>query len=155
MSLTESMHRGLIVCEHAADERSVRAQLREFDDRLILSQEVDREHGCYVYVVVRRWSDSHDAAVVCDWRDEHGRPLPLSSRLVDKVKNLHVGSRAPQVDVLAHNDSLRQQAKDEFEAVSEDMLNDAIRRRGRISAFHRSPGLARTRARLRDQGLDD
>lgn len=150
-----SQHRGLLVAEHAADERSVQAQLKEFDDRLILSQEVDRDHGCLVYVVVRRWSDSHDVASVCEWRDDQGRPLPLSSRLVDKVKNLHVGSRAPQPDALAHNDRVRQQAKDEFDAVTDDMLRDAINRRGRLAVFHRSPGLARTRARLRDQGLDD
>lgn len=149
-----SQHRGLLVAEHATDERSVQAQLKEFDDRLILSQEVDQEHGCLVYVVVRRWSDSHDVAIVCDWRDDNGVPLPLSSRLVDKVKNLHVGSRAPQTDVLAHNDALSQQAKDEFEELSEDMLQAALRRHGRLPVFHRSPGLARTRARLRSRGID-
>lgn len=150
----ESNHRGLVVCENSVDEQSVTRALKEFDDRLILSQEVDPDYGCFVYVVVRRWSNGHDAAHICDWRDDAGVPLPLTHRLVDKVKHLSVGSRAPQPDAVAHNDALTEANRREFEDVTEDMLQDAMRRRGRINAFHRSVGLSRTRARLRDKGLD-
>lgn len=150
----ESSHRGLTVCENAADERDVTRALKDFDDRLILSQEVDQDYGRFVYVVVRRWSASHDAALICEWRDDDGRPLPLSHRLVDKVKHLSVNSRAPQADAVAHNDALTERNQRDFYDATEDMLSDAIRRRGRISPVHRSPGLARTRAKLRDKGLD-
>lgn len=150
----ESSHRGLIVCENAADEKAVTAALKQFDPRLRLGCEVDREHKRPVYVVVRVWSDSHDAAFICDWRDDNQVPLPLSHRLVDKVKDLRAGSRAPLPDAVAHNDALTAAARQEFEEATEDMLRDAVDRRGRLPVFHRSPGLARTRARLRDQGLD-
>jgi hypothetical protein len=154
LAYIETAHRGLIVCEEAADETSVQRQLRDFDDRLILSKEVDQEHGCYVYVVVRRWSNERDAAIICEWRDETGRPLPLSSRLVDKAKNLHVGSRAPQADPVAFNDAVKEANRKEADDVFDSLLHDALRRNGRLPIFHRSMGLARTRARLRDQGLD-
>jgi len=150
----ESTHRGLTVCENAVDERDVTRALKEFDDRLILSCEVDREHQSYVFVVVRRWSNEQDAAFICDWRDDDGKPLPLTHRLVDKVKDLSVGSRAPVPDAVAHNDALTEKNRDETEEVFDDLLHDAFRRRDRVNAFHRSPGLARTRARLRDKGLD-
>lgn len=150
----ESSHRGLTVCENAVNERDVTKALKEFDDRLILSCEVDRDHQSYVFVVVRRWSNEQDAAFICDWRDDDGKPLPLTHRLVDKVKNLHVASRAPEPDAVAHNDALTERNRREFEDVTEGMLQSAQRRRGRVNAFQRSPVLARTRARLRDKGLD-
>jgi hypothetical protein len=150
VSLIETMHRGLIVCEHAVDERAILAQLREFDDRLKIGCEPDETYKRNVYVVVRQWSNEHDAAVICEWRDENGVPLPLSSRLVDKVKNLHVSSRAPQVDALAHNDALNEANRQAFHDASEDALRDAINRRGRIAAFHRSPALAAARRRARN-----
>lgn len=150
----ESIHRGLVVCEDAVDERQVSRALRDFDDRLRLSQEIDSEYGCFVYRVVRIWSQEHDAAVICEWRDEQGAPLPLSHRLVDKAKSLSMNSRAPQVDVVAHNDALVAAQQREADEMLDELARDAARRSGRVNAFHRSPGLARTRARLRDRGID-
>jgi hypothetical protein len=152
--MNQSTHRGLVVCENAVDERQVSGSLRDFDDRLRLAQEVDAEYGCFVYRVVRVWSNDHDAAVICEWRDEQGMPLPLSHRLVDKVKTLSMNSRAPQVDVVAHNDALVAAQQREADELFEELARDAARRSGRVNAFHRSPGLARTRARLRDKGYD-
>jgi len=101
-----SQHRGLVVAEHAVDERAVAAALKRLDDRLILAREIDQRHGCEVWVVVRFQGRDRDAEPICDWRDDSGRPLPLSHRLVDKVASLRADSRAGHVDVAAANDKL-------------------------------------------------
>lgn len=77
---------GLVVAEESADEAALwRALNQEIDDRLILTREVDRKHQTWVWQV-RVMVSTTRCDYVCDWRDQQGRPLPLSSGLLERVR---------------------------------------------------------------------
>jgi|SRR5450759_634775 len=102
MALTYSETRsGLVVGREAADERSVRSALKAIDDHLLL----DFTGECYQ--VLKRVSSEGHVRRVCSWRDDAGRPLPLSHGLVDRVDSLRVDGRVPAVDVEAENQKLQ------------------------------------------------
>lgn len=102
MLVEHRLNSGLIVASTASDEASVRMELKRHDDQLTLTPDVDDETGHVVWTVMKRVGETR--AVVCRWRDEMGRPLPLSHGLVEFVKCLDLNSRSPREDVLAAND---------------------------------------------------
>lgn len=87
---------GLVLAEQAMDETAIGAALRQFDQRLSL------QFRPPYYVVVCSVSE-YEAPVVATWMDLHGRPLPLSSGLLEKVQAWHVGSRNRPETVEEHN----------------------------------------------------
>lgn len=81
---------GLVVAEESRDETQIQRALEQIDHpfarNLVLTREVDRHHGCFVWAVYVNWSDNKPAVYVCRWDDVDGRPLPLSSGLVGRVQ---------------------------------------------------------------------
>lgn len=144
-------HSGLVLAQEGADEAAVRRALKQFDPRLMLARdEIDRRTGRIVYVVLCRTGGDTPPTRVCSWRDNDGAPLPLSHGLVEQVKHLHAGSRAPRVDVERANAELvaRQQAaeQEELEAYAADVVE---RLRGRRS-YLLPRGIARRRTQFPD-----
>lgn len=141
---------GLVVAEHASDERSVQAELRRLDPSLRLTREL-HPSGRIEYVIVKTFTD--DAAVLCHWRDEvTGMPLPLSHSIVDKVRRLDPNTRAPQVDAAAHNAALQDRVARDFAEASADLAREQEARSGRLPAIHRSRGLYLARQKARNRG---
>lgn len=100
-SLVYSRHHngGLVLAEFSVDERTVQQQLREFDSELRLVWEKDDQYGVEVWNVVKVWSPDHPAVQILTWRENgSGRPLPLTSRLVDEVKRLRSEDTSAAVD---------------------------------------------------------
>lgn len=95
-----SRHGGnLLVAEHGASEASVRAALKDFDRRLVLSWEHDDTHQTQVWNVHLVHSQDLPALFICSWRENGvGRPLPLTHSLVDEVKRLREVDTMKQVD---------------------------------------------------------
>lgn len=91
---------GILVGHEAADERSVRKELKKLDDHLLL------DFDGQAYQVLKRVSSDGHVRRVCSWRDDYGHPLPLSHGLVDRVNSLRVDGRIAAVDVEAHNQSI-------------------------------------------------
>lgn len=126
---------GLTLAEFSVDERTVQQQLREFDPQLRLVWERDDEFGCQVWNVVKVWSADHPAVQILTWREDGvGRPLPLTSRLVDEVKRLR------EVDTLAASDAANariraradKQARDDALAIASEHAPKI--NRGRVAA---------------------
>lgn len=129
MSLMYDHHpSGLLVAHQEAGEKTVRAALKQMDSRLLLDYAIDPVWQRQVWQVLCRHTTDLPPSVVCRWRDETtGEPLPLSHGLVDRVRSLHMESRAPKVDPDADNDRLKAElAKDgdaELEFYAEELVD--------------------------------
>lgn len=123
---------GLLVARQGAEEASVRRALKDFDDRLMLDYAIDEEWGRLVWQVLCRTGSTTPPHVVCRWRADEGdptsEPLPLSHGLVERVKRLHVTSRAPRVDVDALNDQHIEQVRGEADAELEEYAAELVDR---------------------------
>lgn len=112
---------GLLLAEQPQDVRQIERQLKQIDDRFVLQQ-----HGPYWKVLqVNSW-DSEDAVVsVVTWCDTHGRPLPLSSGLIDEVQKWRPEARsrrgpdAEQRNAKLAEDARRLRAVNDEEIVAE------------------------------------
>jgi hypothetical protein len=155
MGLVYSSYGGLMLAENAADESAVSRALRQLDPDLRLVWKVDDETGRQVYRVFKYMGDSQPAAFIMDWR-EHGvgAPLPLTHRLVDEVKNLRIGSRAPQRDPLAENDKLEAAVDREWQEALAEQVRDGERRMRRAPCFKPSVALRMSRDKQRRRGLN-
>jgi hypothetical protein len=115
--LTRRHESGLVLAEQSQDEALLGRALRQIDDRLVL------QFRPPYYVVVCMVSDNY-APVVATWMDLHGKPLPLSSGLLEKVQAWRVGARNQPMGVDEHN--ARRQAEiekgrqDAYEQLRED-----------------------------------
>lgn len=128
-------HSGLAVAREGADEASVRAALKAFDSRLMLDHAIDTDWQRVVWQVLCRTGPDTPPSVVCRWRettDPASEPLPLSHGLVEKVKRLHVESRALRADADADNDALRARQHADADAEIEEYAAELVDRlRGR------------------------
>ena len=149
MSFAYSNRNGLVLAEHAADERAISAALKRMDDGLILGKDFDERHQLFVYTVLKYVSGDHPPIPICSWRGDDGMPLPLTFGLCDRVLNLRADSRAPYDDPDAHNERLRQQTVAEFEEAIDELARDGERmlHPGHSPVFHPGVHLRRRRAR--------
>ena len=145
---------GLTLAEHAADEDAVARALRAFDCDLRLIRAVDEDHRCWVWKVYRYMGDHRPAEFVCGWWTDELEPLPLTMRLVDRVKDRHAASRAPHVDADEHNlrliEARRKDAEDAADALAGEFA--PYLDRGRVSV---AAGRSRKPAHLRNRHLPE
>lgn len=82
---------GLVLAEEAADERAIGRALNQIRTDVALQKRPrdERKGGVLVYKVVHVPSGT----VLFTWMDEHMRPLPLSSGLVDEFQRHQLGAR--------------------------------------------------------------
>jgi hypothetical protein len=105
------------LAEQSQDEAGLGRALRQIDDRLVL------QFRPPYYVVVCMVSDNY-APVIATWMDIHGRPLPLSSGLLEKVQAARLGARNAPMSVDEHNqrrqERIEKERADNYQALRED-----------------------------------
>lgn len=143
---------GLVVAEQACGEPEATAMLRRLDPQLVLTWEVDEDCRARVWRVFKRMGSDRPAVWVCDWRDDHGRPLPLSSRLADRVRDLSVNSRAPKPDAETHNERVRAEAEKQHREELDEISRWHGARHGRAACLPRGVGLRHARDKRRARG---
>lgn len=91
MLTTRTRPSGLILAEHAQDELAIGRALEQIRSDVALQKRPrDEENGgVLVYKVVH----VPTGQVMFTWMDEHMRPLPLSSGLVDEFQRHQLGAR--------------------------------------------------------------
>lgn len=159
MSYVVSRHgSNLLVAAEAADERAIAhalAQIPHPNGRLILDIDHNEEYRCLEHKVRLKLSTG-EAPFVCSWRDDDGRPLPLSFALVEQVKQLMSGRGDSFKEAQEHNQRLRDRARqemgDEIEAIAADMVPFIQGRRS--STLRRGVHLRRSRARREEQAAE-
>lgn len=142
---------GLYVPE-GAHEAAVMRALREHDDDLRLVPQDSDHFGRRVYKVFRYAGSERPAEFLLFWGDEHGNPFPLSSSLVDAVKQLDRNMRgfdprnadAKNAELVARR---RQKSREDGEALLQDY--DGRLEGKKSSPPKRSVGLLRARDRVR------
>ena len=118
MALVRRTHEsGLVLAEHSADEVGLGRALKQIDDRLVL------QFRPPFYVVVCVVSDEY-APVVATWMDLYGRPLPLSSGLLEKVQAWRLDARNKPMGVDEHNALRQQRIEADREAMYEALRDD-------------------------------
>lgn len=114
---------GLVLAEDGMDEKTIAASLKELGPWALQKRRRDEAAGgVLVYKVVHIPS----GMVAFTWIDDHCRPLPLSSGLVDEFKRHLLGTRGADtlVDADEHNrrhvERLQQMEQERKEAVWEE-----------------------------------
>jgi hypothetical protein len=112
--------------------------LRQIDDRLVL------QFRPPYYVVVCVVSDNY-APVVATWMDLHGKPLPLSSGLLEKVQAWRVGARNQPMGVDEHNARRRAEIEKDRQDAYEQLREDhrPTIERGRVQVTMATTGKPR------------
>ena len=138
-------HRGLYVVEDSLDATAIGRELAAVDDRLFLSWDV--EQGRQLWRVLYDRGDLPPVAIA-DWRDDRGRPLPLSSGLLELVKSLRPrGGPDLEASSRANAAARERQLRDFDEAVDEIAADIGPRISDKRSAvLHRGPHLRRARS---------
>lgn len=135
MALIERRHEsGLVLAEDAMDEAALsRALKRLRPDFSLQKRPVDEENGgVTVYKVVH----VPTGRVAFSWIDDYGRPLPLSSGLLDEFQRHLLGERGNSTLVTEdeHNRRLVEQTRRSLESDSAAIIADhQPRLAGRLS----------------------
>lgn len=139
---------GLVVAEEVIGEPALKRALTQIDSRLSL------QFRPPYYVVVCRVNDDY-APVVATWMDLQGRPLPLSSGLVEKVNMWRLDARNKPETVEEHNARRQSEIVKDTERSLEALRDDhrAKVERGRVTVSlapdNRKPAhLKRNRGRI-------
>lgn len=145
---------GLYVVEYAADSDSIDRDLRRHDDRLFLTYEIDPRFDAKVYVVLCEVEGDRPPLAVCEWRDEYGRPLPLSSGILDKVKSLAPRGGVAAQEAFAANEAMVEAAKREADEAMDEIAEDVGDRMAgkRSASVHRGQHIRRARDKRRARG---
>lgn len=122
--VTRGTQSGLVLAEEAQDELRLSRALKQIDDKLVLQRHPGNVEGGWVYKVLKVVSEDQPAVRITTWADEYGRPLPLSSGLLDRVKGQMLGARNQVEDPDEYNKRLKERREAEklsaLEQVSEE-----------------------------------
>jgi len=142
---------GLYVVEQAADFATIDRELRRFDDRLSLTFEIDSRTQHRVYQVLCQYAGDH-VAVLCEWRDEWGFPLPLSSGLIEQVRVQRAQEAVTDYAAINAAAAARaaQESDEEMDEITRDMGPRISAKRSAV--LQRGAGLRRARDRRRARG---
>jgi len=147
-----SQRGGLFLAEQAAVPDSIRRELKRLDPDLVLAQQPDERHGRHVWKVMKRVGWDRPAVWIMDWRDDQGRPLELTSRLVDEVASRRLGSRREFLDPLAENDAREEKERAERLEAYADAARAGYRRARTSPMLQRGVGLRMARDKARARG---
>lgn len=135
MTLVTRRHEsGLVLAEDAMDEARLNRALKQIHRDYVL-QKAHRANvpGGWAYKVVHVPS----GLVAFTWMDEFGRPLPLSSGLIDEFQRRLIGERgnATVVDADEHNRRLLERRRKDADDGAMSVIEDHRARveRGRVS----------------------
>lgn len=101
--VTRHSELGLTLVETRGSEAQLQRALKEVDDRLVLQRHPANVEGGFVYKVFEIVSEDVPAECITTWTDVYGRPIPLSSGLIEQVKSQRLGARNQGVDADTHN----------------------------------------------------
>jgi hypothetical protein len=141
---------GLILAQETMDGAALEAALKSRDPDLRLQAWPTDTFGTYIWKVVRMVGEDRPPETICCWMRD-GKPLPLSSGLLDLVDSLDRNTRGEHVDADELNRRRREDVDRHKQAAYEDLAADWNPTRGRPIP-HKGPALARGRRAMREKG---
>lgn len=145
---------GLIVAEYGADGAAVRSALKEHDRNLVLLPPgvdmggADRRH----WRVYAKVGGDRPPVFVTAWADEAGNPLPLSMRLLDRVKEQDRNGRGGYRDADTRNRELREGLRRRSRQQALELVDDHVLSAKRFHPAPRSVALRMSRDKQRARG---
>jgi hypothetical protein len=122
--VSETRPSGLLVARESSDERSMTSTVKRTFPGYALQKrrrhESDPSDVTEVYKIVHVESGH----VAFTWMDDHGRPLPLSSGLVDAFQSLMLGGRNTRISEDEWNARLVAEKKRDADRDEENILDD-------------------------------
>lgn len=143
---------GLTVAEHGAGEAAVARELRTYDPDLRLIRGIDPATETWFYKVYRYAGSERPAEFLFAWMDAKGQPLPLSMRLLEKVREQDRNTRAAAVNEDIANELNRQRLDAMAERDAEDAVAEWLPREKRSAVLHRGQHLRMARDKQRAKG---
>ena len=131
-----------------ADEKYVARALREYDPALRLIPGLPRAGIPYKVYAYR---GDQPAVFICAW-EENGKALPLSTRLLEMVKQQDRTTRSPAPDADVLEARRRERLAKDEDAMAQDLIDDWRGREGRSAMLPRSQSLRRARDKARARG---
>jgi hypothetical protein len=144
---------GLVLAEHGSDEAAVARELLRHDPDLRLERAIHPDTQTHFWKVLRYVGSERPLEFICDWLDADRNPLPLSMRLLDRVKMHDRNSPMATLDEDTANARHRERLAKEHAARMQDIADDhrSRARRNRAPMFHKTPGYIKARKKNRDQ----
>lgn len=133
----------------ATDEAQISRMLRDYDDELRLVPQPG-EQGL-VWQVRRYQGNDRPSELVCVWQSEHGDPYPLSSGILDLVKQLDKNTRSARLDADARNALKQAEEAKQWDRDVEAITGDWLMPHGR-PVLPRSQSLRMARDKRRSRG---
>jgi hypothetical protein len=145
---------GLYVVEFGQDFAAIDRELRREDDRLFLTWEIDPRYNQKVYRVLCEVAGDKPSVCIAEWRDELGRPLPLSSGILERVRSQRARGGVAAQEAFASNEAMIEAAIRESDEAMDEIAEDVGPRiAGKRSAvLHRGHHLRRSRDQRRARG---
>lgn len=149
---------GVILHEKEPDLRDFNRDLKQLDDRLFVAKELNQRYDCWEYIVFLWVSQDKPPVPVCHHTDGAGRPLPLSSALIERVRAAEGGAERNMVAITQRMNERQRERNlaDNLDDLTERLEWSIPRAQGKISpAFHRGVHLRQSRDRTqRQRGRD-
>lgn len=142
---------GLLIAAESADADGVGALLREYDPDLRLVPRYNAERDCVVWAVYSYNGPNHPSGFVCFWQTRDGVPLPLSSNLLELVKQLDKNTAGSAPDPDAENRRLRERRAKDRARDYQAIIDEWVMPHGR-PVLPRSQSLRRARDKQRARG---
>jgi hypothetical protein len=133
------------------DEAAVARALKEYDRDLVLIPQDSDHYGRRIYKVARKVGGDRPVEWVVSWRTREGEALPLSHRLVEKVKELDLNSRNKVDDPDDLNAQLRAERQRDLDREMENLREDWSMKSRPILPRSQSLRMSRDKRRARGE----
>jgi hypothetical protein len=138
---------GLVLAEHSQDEAAVARLLKQHDPDLRLVPQRSDAFGRTYYSVYRYAGSERPAEFIFAWVDDVGAPLPLTSRILDRVQELDRNSRGEYLNEDERDAQVRAERDKNTARNLEDLRDDWMTREGVSAVLPRSQSLRQARSR--------
>ena len=132
------------------DGAAVERALKQLDPDLSLQGWPSQSLGCILWKVVRYAGPDRPPETVCVWQSDRGEPYPLSSGILDMVRQLDKNTRATYLSDTARDRLRAEELAKDKQRDSEDLADDWTAKHGRpVLPRSQSLRLARDKQRAR------
>lgn len=145
---------GVVLVEGEKDLDEFNKDIKRLDDRLFVVKELNRKWDAYEYIVMFWMSGDKPPLPICHHVDGAGRPLPLSSALIERVRASEGGKERDMVQITKDmNEKIKAERRaDNLADLTERLEWSLPRVQGKKSpAFHRGVHLRMSRDKTRRQ----
>lgn len=109
-------------------EKEIERELRKLDPDLFLDKEIDYRGGPVYYLVKHHIGSGHPPVAVLAWKENDGRPKPLTHGIVEAVKRQEGAMDGAMREALANIENRREKQREQSAATYEQLVEEHLPR---------------------------